>query len=298
MKIAITLDVEEEGLFSGQYPRSGAGVSNVFRLDMLEWLTRDFDIPLTLLVDYPVAVDAECATCLRRWKDELGAEIGAHLHPWNTPPYDDGDPLDSSSMSSEMVQVKLASLVRAIEDNVGVTPTSFRMGRWDFSDTVRDALRIAGFLVDASVVPLKRTPAGDRYFDSSADPYWLDNEQAMLEVPLTVVPIFPATVGPAKTMGITKYFSHVGAMGIQPVWHSLAVMRRAATLHQKRGGRVLTMFFHSSELLPGASPHFPTEGSVLAFVAKLRDFITWLRGQTPIEGRTLMGLYDDMREGR
>jgi hypothetical protein len=79
MKLVISLDVEEEGLFSGQYPRA-AGVTNVAELSRLEFIPREFGFPLTLLVSYQVARDPAACDLLARWRDLHGAEIGAHLH--------------------------------------------------------------------------------------------------------------------------------------------------------------------------------------------------------------------------
>lgn len=305
--IAITIDVEEEGLFSGSYIREGAGVTNVRRLDKLGWLTREFNLPLTLLVDYPVAADPECAETLKHLHSTLGSEIGAHLHPWNTPPFNEDNPLDSATIPPDTLRQKLHTLTSTIEQNTGVRPASFRMGRWDFSDAVREAVAEHGFKVDASVAPLKMTPAGGEHFLSSADPYWLDTPGGLLEVPLSMTPIIPGSphmahslykrfpVGVGKTA--IKKFSQFGAVGIQPVWYSAPAMRMAARLHQSRGGEVLTMFFHSSELLPGASPHFPTEASVERFIAKIRSFIEWLSQRTKLVGTTLSGLHATMQRG-
>jgi hypothetical protein len=58
---------------------------------------------------------------------------------------------------------------------------------------------------------------------------------------------------------------------------------------------VLTMFFHSSELKPGASRLFPTEAAVNRFVAKIHTFITWLVETGPVEGMTLGKLGEDWR---
>ena len=69
-------------------------------------------------------------------------------------------------------------------------------------------------------------------------------------------------------------------------------MRLAAGLHRRRGGRVLTMFLHSSELFPGGSPQFPDAAAVDRLVAKLRDFLSWLVKRGPVTGLTLSGLYD------
>ena len=44
MKLVISLDVEEEGLFSGRYPRE-SGVTNVAELRRLEFIPREFGLP-------------------------------------------------------------------------------------------------------------------------------------------------------------------------------------------------------------------------------------------------------------
>jgi hypothetical protein len=58
---------------------------------------------------------------------------------------------------------------------------------------------------------------------------------------------------------------------------------------------VLTLFFHSSELKPGASRLFPTEVAVSRFVEKIRTFLTWLVKTGPVSGVTLAELGEDWR---
>ena len=79
-------------------------------------------------------------------------------------------------------------------------------------------------------------------------------------------------------------------MSIQPVWHSLAAMKLAANLHARRGGRVLVLFLHSSELLPGANPRLPGQADVDRMLGKLRGFLGWLSGKYGLEGIRLQDL--------
>jgi hypothetical protein len=85
----------------------------------------------------------------------------------------------------------------------------------------------------------------------------------------------------------------VAAVGVQPAWYPLASLKLATHLHRRRGGRVLTMFFHSSELQPGATRLFPTETAVNRFVGKIRGFLTWLVKTGPVQGVTLSDLGED-----
>jgi hypothetical protein len=302
MKLVISLDVEEEGLFSGRYPRE-SGVSNVAELRRLEFIPKEFGFPLTLLVSYLVARNPAACEVLARWRDLYGAEIGVHLHPWSTPPFADllqPEPVPAEQIPLALLRDKFTYLVQAVQDSLGVTPASFRMGRFDFSPTILSLLGEFGIKVDSSVVPLTLKGAGD-YFLAPAEPFRLSHD--LLEVPVTMVPVLPslpralAYLAPklpgASGRRLLGWFKSVAAAGSQPAWFPLPSMRLAAGLHRLRGGRTLTMFFHSSELQPGASRLFPTEQAVRRFVAKIRAFLDWLIKTGPVEGVTLGELFQE-----
>jgi hypothetical protein len=67
-------------------------------------------------------------------------------------------------------------------------------------------------------------------------------------------------------------------------------MRLAALLHRRRGGKVFTMFFHSTEIAPGCTPNSATEEAVHRLVGRIRGFLTWLRASGPVQGVTLSEL--------
>jgi len=311
MKLIISLDVEEEGLFSGRYPRE-SGVTNVAELSRLEFIPRDFGLPLTLQVSYRVARDPAACKILARWRDQYQAEIGVHLHPWSTPPFADlphPEPIPAVKIPLPLLRDKFAHLIEQVQNSLRITPESFRMGRFDFGPTVQGLLPEFGLKVDSSIVPLTLKGTGD-YFLAPADPFCLipatPGHPALLEAPLTMVPVAAALprvlarLAPrlpgAAGRRLLGWFKYVGAAGIQPAWFPLPSMRLAASLHRRRGGRVFTMFFHSSELQPGASRLFPTELAVSGFVAKIRAFLDWLVKTGPVTGVTLSGLYQDWLE--
>lgn len=314
MKLVISVDVEEEGLFSGHYPRVPPGVANVAHLNRLEFIPREFGLPLTLLVSYHVARDPAACQVLDRWRARYGAEIGCHLHPWNTPPFvplPGSEPVRAEQIPREVLREKLARLVGQVRESLGVAPRSFRMGRFDGSLAILALLPEAGFCVDSSMVPLTQKRGGPDHFLIPADPFFLDPSGGpgprLLEVPLTVVPVLRGAAGPVYRLSqavpqgwgglIRERFRAVGAAGIQPAWYPLASMKLAARLHRARDGRALTMFFHSSELLPGATPLFSTETAVTRFVGKIRAFLFWLVKTGPVQGMTLAELADEYSRG-
>lgn len=309
MKLVISIDVEEEGLFSGEYARTPPGVTNVAQLKRLEFIPREFGIPLTLLVTYQVARDPAAREVLYYWRDRYGTEIGAHLHPWNTPPFADlsePEPVRSEKIPLPILKDKLANLVSAIQEGLGVTPRSFRMGRFDWGPKLLSLLPEMGFQVDSSMVPLTQKVGGPDYFLAPNDPFRLPVPGAaggtLLEVPLTMIPVCPASARLVYRLSATfpgsrgervrGWFPYVLAAGIHPVWFPLPSMRLAVKLHRRRRGRALNMFLHSSELAVGGTPQLPTEAAVERLVQNIRTFLNWLKATGPVQGVTLSELYD------
>ncbi len=307
MKLVISIDVEEEGLFFGHYPRTPPGVTNVAELERLAFISQEFGLPLTLLVTYQVARDAAACRVLSQWRDRYKAEIGVPLHPWNTPPFFDPpepEPVPSERLPRELLRDKFANLLSQIRTNLEGAPRSFRMGRFDAGLKVWGLLPEFGLAVDSSVAPLTPKGAEAGHFLAPADPFLLQvpglNHHGLMEVPVTMVPVVAGTpelltrmaavLPPVWGRRLRNSFRYVGAAGVQPAWYPLASMQLAAQLHRRRGGRVLTMFFHSSELKPGASRLFPTEAAVQQFVGKIRTFLTWLMRTGPVQGVTLAEL--------
>jgi hypothetical protein len=313
MKLVISIDVEEEGLFFGRYPRTPPGVTNVAALERLAFIPEEFGWPLTLLVTYHAARDPAARRVLARWRDRHRAEIGLHLHPWNTPPFRDQpepEPVPSERLPRELLRDKLANLKNQVQDSLEIPPRAFRMGRFDAGPQIWGLLPEFGLRVDSSVVPLTLKNADPRSFLAPADPFPLGDfcpgAGNLLEVPITMLPVVAGTphltarlaaAGP-PTWGqrLQDLFRYLGAVGVQPAWFPLVSMQLAARLHRRRGGRVLTMFFHSSEFKPGATRLFPTETAVNRFVDKIRIFLTWLAKTGPIQGVTLAELGEDWRQ--
>lgn len=314
LKLAVTVDVEEEGLFTGRFPPTPAGLDNVAHLDRLLFITREFGFPLTLLSTYRVAENLVARRFLLAWRDRHGAELGAHLHHWNTPPLETPhgpQPVRLRRLPVKRVAEKLANLMDMHARAFGEGPQSFRMGRFDWNPGLLQLLPGLGFRVDSSMVPLTQVIGGPDHFLAPADPFWVSLGDSpfpdLLEAPLTLVPFFPRVARAiyrfsARFPGalghlLRCWFPFVGAAGIQPVWFPSAWMRLAVHHHLKRGGGVLTLFLHSSELMPGGTPHVPSEQAVQRLLEKLKSFFTWLTNSHSVEGVTLTRLYGQIATG-
>jgi hypothetical protein len=310
LKVVITVDVEEEGLFSGRYEREPAGVKNIRQLDRLEFISREFGLPLTLLPTYPVVRNSTCRDILARWQGEYHAEIGAHLHPWNTPPFQDlpfAEPVRSDCLPFPLLRAKFDTLLSALNDHMQIRPRAFRMGRFDLGDQVLALLPEYGFWVDSSVVPLRCAVGEPDHFLAPSDPFLIHADahtgfNRLLEVPLTQVSVCPAlsralypfacTLSQNKRNFLFFAYRNLAVVGINPVWFPLSSMKWATRRHRLAGGKVLTMFLHSSELQPGATPSFRSKADVDGLIGKIRTYLTWLLRTEHVRGETLSGLYN------
>lgn len=303
MKLAITIDVEEEGLFSGHYSRTPT-VANIQDLDRLAFIPLEFGFPLTLLVAHPVAADQAACAVIRRWQDKGWAEIGGHLHPWNTPPLEElpyPDPVPSDRIPEPLLRRKFEALLDILRTKLEVQPRCFRMGRFDIGAQVLKLLPEYGFIVDSSFAPLRAVKNGPDHFLACRHPSWLPAEttggRPLYEAPLTMQPLLDAApklvyrlaqaLPAAPRSLLLQTFRTLAVVGVQPLWHPLVSMRRAVALHKRRGGEVLTMFLHSTEIWPGGSPAVPDAAAAQAICDKIRAFLRWLVTTHDIQGVTL-----------
>ncbi|MEJ2718540.1 MAG: hypothetical protein P8182_15625 [Deltaproteobacteria bacterium] len=310
MRLAVTIDVEEEGLFSSRYEPGNAPVRNVVELKRLDPVFREWDIRPTLMIAYQVIRTAEHRDLLLALRETWNGEIGAHLHPWNTPPLETlpyPEPVPSELMRRELLAAKLGTLCDALHA-MGVDPVSFRMGRFNIGPKIFSLLEEIGVRVDSSIAPMRRYYGGPAHLSAPVDPYFPDPQELcspgsspILEVPMTILPLIPRLGAVLDRIGdaglvpgswISWFSMNLGSLPAQPAWTGLNRLKAAVRLHQARRGRVLSVFFHSSELLPGGSPLHPGTDAVGRFLNKLDRFFSWLKREITVESQTLSELCD------
>lgn len=309
MKLAVTIDVEEEGLFEDEYRSGDAPTRNVEELMRLDPIFTEWGIRPTLLVSYQVIRHQRHQDLLATLAEKWRAEIGLHLHPWNTPPLQElsyPEPVPSELIPKELLAAKLRTLLDVMK-RAGFDPVSFRMGRFNMGPRMFSVLdETPDIQVDSSMAPFRKYYGGPAHLALRTDPYFPDQSQVLdpgssrvLEVPLTVVPLFPglgrllarldeAAVFPDGR--VPQIAAKVASLPAQPMWTGLHRLKAAARLHQHRGGKVLTTFFHSSEIMAGGCPRHATKAHVDRFLEKLSRFVEWLRTECSAESMTLSEL--------
>lgn len=307
--LIISLDVEEEGLFSGTYEREEPRVENVRLLPMLAPLMAAdvLDFPLTLFCTHAVFESSEARKTLDWMRAHGHVEIGAHLHHWSTPPLSgrdkNGKPERTHKLESALLRQRLQNLLKIGSAYAGQPLTSFRMGRWDLKASLFPLLAEHGILVDSSICPLRAFLDGPNHFMAPNQPYWVDfdwkeasqNAGSILEAPITQLALSQTLSkiwncqANHTRLDLYHFF---GAVSANPFWHHEKIMRLATKLLTGRGGQILNLFWHSSELMPGGSPHVPNQASADKYLKKIINFCKWLRENYDITGLTMSQLRD------
>src|SRR5438046_10511003 len=82
--LIVSRDTEED---NWNRSRKGVTVRNIRELRRLARFFDRLGVRPTYFTTYHVAIDPDAAAVVRDVGDESRGEIGAHLHPWNTPPF-------------------------------------------------------------------------------------------------------------------------------------------------------------------------------------------------------------------
>lgn len=313
-KLIVTIDTEEEGLWSGEY-KSKSTVDNIQSVPRFQDLCDRYSIRPTYLVTTPVAQEDSSIKILKRIQDEGRCEIGTHIHPWNSPPLgaESADSKDSflCNLDPELQHVKLEQLTDLIEENFGVRPVSFRAGRYGIGTVALQSLRKLGYKVDSSVLPLAdyrdqngpdfRNANCQPYFPSERDIHARGEDRGLLEVPVTAgfTHRHFDLANRLRRMALKPPFRNLRAVGIldrtgiatkvklSPEQASLEQMKKLARAVLSQGVPTLVLMFHSSSLLPGASPYVRTEADLDGFLHRLDVFFQFADKELSVEHLTL-----------
>jgi hypothetical protein len=321
VKLVVTVDTEADNQWSFGCPIS---IRNTQWLPPFQVLCSRHGFRPTYLVSWEVANDEESTALMRPWREQGEAGIGAHLHPWTTPPFldepdrrfNDSAHVFPSELEPSLLEAKLIRLTDEITTAFGERPTSFRAGRFGIDSNCGGMLEALGYEVDSSVTPgisWRRVVGeasscyGPSFVDAPLHPYHPSAEDisrlgamTLLEVPLTILhsnllsirlESTAARVGKLAKVPLER-LRRVIWPRMQPLWlRPFPWMTRDRMLYvweaaERLGLPLAVMMFHSSELMPGASPYRPTLQSVQELLTVLDGFFAALSDRG-VEGLTL-----------
>lgn len=148
--VAITIDTEEDNW--GHYGWEGATTKNILELGRVQEVFEKWGARPTYLTSYAPVNNARSVAAMGELAALESVEIGAHCHPWNTPPRTrEGATYSMMTRDDrETNRAKILSVLNQIEAELGVRPCVFRAGRWALGPAVSEALADSGVEIDCS----------------------------------------------------------------------------------------------------------------------------------------------------
>lgn len=263
MKFIITVDTEADDQWKDD---AGISLTNIRALPRFQTLCERFSVRPTYFTTYEVISDSDSRAVLTEWHSRKVAEIGAHLHPWTTPPFSDKEQGKAfpNELSDESLRMKLAALTNSIKEGIGEAPTSYRSGRWGFDERQASLLKELGYIGDFSVTPgiswkksqgLEGGAGGPDFTRESVEPHRLSS--GIVEVPMTILP--SGLFGRLRWLRIFPNTTRARLTGVIE-----------AAVRAKLPAAVFMI--HSSELSSGTSPYVKTDEELERVYELLTDF--------------------------
>lgn len=297
-QLAIVVDAEEEFDWTQPFSRENQSTTTILAQGSAHQIYDDFGVIPTYAVDYPVVKNTAAVDFLGAMLREGRIEIGAQLHPWVTPPHDEALSTYNSylcNLPADLQRQKIVALHHAIERAFSISPTIFKAGRYGFGATARDIIAGLGYQVDCSQVPHTNfaRDGGPDFRGVPEQPYWLDKERGLLEIPLTV-----GFFGGVFHIGnrISGLFDNEWAARL----HLPGLLGRTGILSRSRltpegisaaeqclllkalvaqGRRTFTLCYHSPSLVPGHTPYVRNEADLQNFLQNIRSVLTYFRDE-------------------
>lgn len=311
--VVVSVDTEEDNWYR---TRHGVATENILEIPRLGAFLDRMGVRPTYFTTYQVAMAPAAVQTLRDVCAGGTAEIGAHLHPWNTPPLTEAFVPRNSMMKNLPGALQLAKIQRltgGLEDAFGVTPRVFRAGRYGLGSETVEALLCCGYEVDSSVSPfinLESTDDGPNYVGAPLDVYRLGSggdvrrpraSGELIELPLS----YGFSRGPFRFWDPTRRllerapfrWLHVAGLAdragivkrlvLSPELASVADMLTLSRRLLEHGVRHLHVSWHSPSLKAGLSPFAATAADVARLYASLAAYFDGLSRLTNVKFATV-----------
>lgn len=290
----ITIDTEGDNIWSNP---SKITTENSRFLPRFQAMCERYALKPTYLTNFEMASCDRFAEFGRDAARRGTAEIGMHLHAWNSPPITDARGRKGMpyliEFPDETIVKKVRFMTGLLEERFGAKPVSHRAGRWAFNETYAKILLDHGYRTDCSVTPhvswreskgFEDGNGGTDYRGFPTEPYFIDisdirraGRSQLLEVPMTIVadgsPLGRALRSVSQLMprpirkAAGRLFPPV--RWFRPNGRNLGSM--VELLRHRRKSTCIEFMLHSSELMPGGSPTFPTDRSIDALYDQLEQ---------------------------
>lgn len=311
--LIVVVDTEAEFDWQKPLSRLATSVRSVRHQVRAHAIFERYRITPTYAVDYAVASQEEGFAPLRELLDDGRCIIGAHLQPWENPPFveDISDRRNSyaGNLPPELEREKLVRLTDAIEESLATRPRVYRAGRFGVGPSTTGILTELGYLVDTSVVPHTdfSSDGGPDFEGYGLTPFWCGRRGGLLEIPLTVgftgllrdsgATLHRALTRPAALRmhlpGVLARLHLLDRVRLSPEGIDTQELIRLTRTMLKSGHRLFSFTYHSPSLQPGNLPYVQSDADLRVFLDRFEAYFDFFFGEvggraiTPLEFRDL-----------
>lgn len=286
-QLAVVVDTEEEFDWTAPFSRDARTTRSIPAQALAHGIFDPLGVVPTYVIDHPVATDPQAVAFLRGLQADGRAEIGAHLHPWVSPPHDEEVNRRNSygrNLPPALECAKIARLTDEIARSFG-RPVVFKAGRYGFGPSTARVIAELGYQVDCSYVPWTSFAGDDGpdYQGTPDQPFWIDRTRALLEVPLTSGFVGRLDrLGPrvhrllndrrAARLRVPGLLARTGLLArsrLTPEGVPAAEQCRLLDAMVGSGRRFFTLTYHSPSLGVGNTPYVRDEAELAVFLQSL-----------------------------
>lgn len=306
-QLMVVVDTEEEFNWEAFPDRDETQVDAMEHVSLTQEICNEYGIKPCYVIDYPVASKPQGYNLLKQYYQAGQCEIGAHLHPWVNPPFD--EELSFSNMypgnlEAQLEYAKLKALSEQIKEVFGFSPSIYKAGRYGFGANTLDILNRLGFKVDVSFCPPidHSADGGPDYSDCKVTPFWLNDD--VLEIPLTGAFTgisgdyakslfnFGKKLESIKLPGIFSRLNLVDRLILSPEGYTAAEHRKVTDFLLAQGERIFTWSFHSPTVVPGNTVYVKNEREKQQYLDSFRRYFDYFFNDLGGQATTPTGIYN------
>jgi hypothetical protein len=309
------VDTEEEFEWGAPFSRANTSVRAMSRIGRLQSIFEARGIVPTYVVDFPVANQPDGYLPLKAFADAGRARIGAHLHPWVTPPFVEdvtGPNSFGCHLDAALEAEKIGVLTARITEAFGHAPTVYKAGRYGFGPSTAATLERLAFRVDCSVNPrMNYTSEGGPSFDRfDTTPFFFGASRRLLEIPCTTDfagvagPVAPGlhrlishrALGPTRIVGVMSRMGVVNKIMLSPEGSTLSEMKALTRSLVRRGVRTFSLTMHSPSVEPGCTPYVRSQAQLTQFLDCVAAYCDFFLGEVGGVASTPEGFFESLEE--
>lgn len=271
--------------------KPAGGAETVRYIPEFQRLAEAHGVIPTYLLNYQMAMSGATRDILAPIAEAGRCVIGAQLHPWNTPPFDEGEAPPQSyagNLTTDLEYAKIATLTQVLTTQFGVRPTVYRSGRYGVGAATAHILTKLGYRMDVSVRPRfdYRVDGGPNFLGHDAHPFWAGPDAMLIEMPIGATftghlrrfgrYLYPRIIGFPTVAGAFARAGALSRVALTSEDMPAQAVKEAVRTMDADGMLCLNFSLHSTSLAPGHSPYVRDSADLNALYRWWEEMFTFL----------------------